>query len=451
MKRTLFSALLCLLPAGIAWADGAVYAMTNALGNNMIAAYHRAANGNLTQMQMIATKGGGSGLQLGGVDSLGSAGGLQLDPSHRLLFAVNTESSKENNGSGAYNSDCQQGSISSFLVSPNGMLTFVSKVPSGGLFPNSLTVRSLGSAGRGRNRGEDPGPSDLLYVLNAGGPGNCNVSPNITGFEVDGTGHMTPITAALDIFPGSPTGSGANCSPESAAGFAGLTGAPVADFACGLNPPSFPRSPAHVKFTPQGDQLIVTVKGTNTIYIFPIGTDGRAENPALSPSTLPALPSFFGLTFDKHGHMLVTELFGSNTSIPAGATGAVSSYTVTNNGILQSISSHVGDGGTAACWIALEPKNGEFAYVANNLSATISSYAVASDGSVTLVKGTATAAMGPNDLAAVTDGTSSFLYVVNAANGTIGAFSINLTDGSLTAITGSNGLPPAGAQGLAAF
>ena len=451
MKRTLFSALLCLLPAGIAWADGAVYAMTNALGNNMIAAYHRAANGNLTQMQMIATKGGGSGLQLGGVDSLGSAGGLQLDPSHRLLFAVNTESSKENNGSGAYNSDCQQGSISSFLVSPNGMLTFVSKVPSGGLFPNSLTVRSLGSAGRGRNRGEDPGPSDLLYVLNAGGPGNCNVSPNITGFEVDGTGHMTPITAALDIFPGSPTGSGANCSPESATGFAGLTGAPVADFACGLNPPSFPRSPAHVKFTPQGDQLIVTVKGTNTIYIFPIGTDGRAENPALSPSTLPALPSFFGLTFDKHGHMLVTELFGSNTSIPAGATGAVSSYTVTNNGILQSISSHVGDGGTAACWIALEPKNGEFAYVANNLSATISSYAVASDGSVTLVKGTATAAMGPNDLAAVTDGTSSFLYVVNAANGTIGAFSINLTDGSLTAITGSNGLPPAGAQGLAAF
>jgi 6-phosphogluconolactonase (cycloisomerase 2 family) len=225
----------------------------------------------------------------------------------------------------------------------------------------------------------------------------------------------------------------------------------VADFACGLNPPSFPRSPAQVKFTPGGDQLIVTVKGTNTIYVFPVGTDGRAENPALSPSSLPALPSFFGLTFDLHGHMLVTELFGSAVSIPAGATGAVSSYTVTSSGILQSISSHVGDGGTAACWIALEPKNGEFAYVANNLSATISSYAVASDGSLTLVKGTATAAMGPNDLAAVTDGANSFLYAVNAGNGTVGAYQINLTDGSLTAITGSNGLPPAGAQGIAAF
>ncbi len=170
---------------------------------------------------------------------------------------------------------------------------------------------------------------------------------------------MTPITASLDIFPGSPTGSGANCSAASATGFAGLTGAPAADFVCGLNPPSFPRSPAQVRFTPEGDQLIVTVKGTNTIYIFPIGTDGRAENPAISPSTLPALPSFFGFTFDKHGHMLVTELFGSSISIPAGAQGSVSSYTVTNSGILQSISAHVGDGGTAACWIALEPQNGE--------------------------------------------------------------------------------------------
>ncbi len=135
MKRTLYCALLCALPAGIAWADGAVYSMTNALGNNQVVSYHRAANGNLTQMQTIATTGGGSGLQLGGVDSLGSAGGLQLDPSHSLLFAVNTETSKANDGSGTYNSDCQQGSISSFLVSPNGMLTFVSKGPLGRVIP----------------------------------------------------------------------------------------------------------------------------------------------------------------------------------------------------------------------------------------------------------------------------------------------------------------------------
>ncbi len=92
------------------------------------------------------------------------------------------------------------------------------------------------------------------------------------------------------------------------------------------------------------------------------------------------------------------------------------------------------------------------AYVANNLSGTISSYAVASDGSVTLVSGAAAPGqMGPNDLAVATEGGASFLYAVNAGNGTVAAFQISLKDGSLTALTGSNGLPPAGAQGLAAF
>jgi 6-phosphogluconolactonase len=463
MKRSLLCALLCCLPAGMAWADGAVYAMTNALGNNQIKVYHRASNGNLTVMQTIATGGGGSGLQLAGVDSLGSAGSVQLDPSHHLLFVVNAESASINNGAGSYNSDCQQGTITSFLVSSNGMLTFANRVSSGGLFPDSLTVQRFGNGNgdgdenenghgnRGRDGNDNGQNGDLLYVLNAGGPGACNVSPNVTGFQVDASGHMTQVTAAQDIFPGPPTGSGANCSAASAAGFAGLTGAPVADFACGLNPPSFARSPAQIRFTPDGNQLIVTVKGTSTIYVFPVGRDGRAGSPTLSPSTLPALPSYFGFTFDKNGHMLVTELFGSSTSIPAGAMGAISSFTVANTGSLHSISSHVGDGGTAACWIALEPKNGKYVYVANNLSATISSYSVGGDGSVTLISGTAAQGAGPNDLAAVTENGASFLYVVDAGTGTVGAFQINLTNGSLTAITGGSGLPTNSAQGLAAF
>ena len=63
--------------SGVAWADGAVYAMTNALGNNQIVVYHRAADGSLTLIQTIATGGGGSGLQLAGVDALESAGSVQ--------------------------------------------------------------------------------------------------------------------------------------------------------------------------------------------------------------------------------------------------------------------------------------------------------------------------------------------------------------------------------------
>src|SRR5262249_41052371 len=153
--------LLGSLFAGAAWADGAVYAMTNALGNNEVKVYHRASNGNLNLVQTIATGGGGSGLQLAGVDSLGSAGSLQLDKDHNLLFDVNTESASENNGAGAYNTDCQQGTITSFLVASDGTLSFADRVFSRGLFPNSLTVTPI------KTRGEN---QDLLYVLNAGGP-----------------------------------------------------------------------------------------------------------------------------------------------------------------------------------------------------------------------------------------------------------------------------------------
>ena len=447
--------------ASTLWADGAVYAMTNALGNNQINVYHRAANGNLALVQTIATGGGGSGLQLAAIDSLGSAGSLQLDAAHHLLFAVNTESANANNGSsnGNYNSDCQPGTITSFLVSLSGMLTFADRVPSGGLFPNSLTVRTFGP-GNGNENGNEDGDgsedsgtkhSQLVYVLNAGGPGACNLSPNVTGFQVDASGHMTPVTAAQNIYPGLPTGSGEDCSAASAVGFSSLTRAPAADFACGLNPPSFARSPAQVRFTPDGNQLIVTVKGTNTIYVFPVGRDGRAGNPTITTASLPALPGYFAFTFDKNEHLLVTELFGSATSIPAGGFGALSSFTVTNTGTLASISSHVGDGGTAACWIALEPTTGKYAYVANNLSASVSSYSVGANGSVALIAATAATGAGPNDLVAVSAGGASFLYVLFAGTGTVGAFQINLGNGSLTALTGGGGLPTAGAQGLAAF
>ena len=468
LLRVSMFALVAWLPAAAAWADGAVYAMTNALGNNQVMAYHRSADGTLTQAQTIATGGGGSGLQLAGVDALGSAGSVQLDPDHRFLFVVNTESVAENNGAGAYNTDCQQGTITSFRVAADGTLTFADRVLSRGLFPNSLTVRNFDQVAiaqaRGNGRPPAAGPDapvDLLYVLNAGGPevpichltpGTAN-TPNITGFKVDRAGHMIPLDSTQPIDPGPASApSGVSCTAAAAAGFAALTGAPAADFQCGLNPPSFPRSPAQIRFTPDGDRLVVTVKGTNTIYVFQVNKDGTAgDQPTITQVAGPALPTFFGFTFDKNDHLLMTELFGSSTSIPSGATGAVSSFVISSTGDLTPISSHVGDGGTAACWIALEPISGRFAYIANNLSASISSYTVDNNGVVTLLNGAAASGAGPNDLAVAVDGLTSFLYAVDAGSGTIGAFRIN-GDGSLTAITGAGNLPAGrSAQGLAAF
>ena len=110
-----------------------------------------------------------------------------------------------------------------------------------------------------------------------------------------------------------------------------------------------------------------------------------------------------------------------------------------------------GRAGGSKTEIALEPITGRFAYVANNLSASISSYAVGNSGTVILLNGTAASGAGPNDLAVAVEGRTSFLYVVDAGTGTVGAFRIN-DDRSLTAITGGGGLPASrSAQGLAAF
>src|SRR3954447_16345963 len=214
LMRSFIFALCSSVIATSAWADGAVYAMTNALGNNAVKVYHRGSNGNLSPapVQTIATGGGGSGLQLVPIDALGSAGSMQLDLDHRLLFVVNTETAAENNGQGAYNTDCRQGTITSFQVGDDGILTFAHRVFSGGLFPNSLTIRKRdrhGDRGHGHDVDQDDG-GDLIYVLNAGGPRApiCRLTPdtantpNVTGFSVDSAGHMNPIDSTQPIDPG---------------------------------------------------------------------------------------------------------------------------------------------------------------------------------------------------------------------------------------------------------
>lgn len=475
--KLLMGIVLPLSVTAMARADGAVYAMTNALGNNQVLVFHRGADGSLsaTPVQTISTGGGGSGLQLAGVDSLGSSGSIQLDETHRILFVVNTESAAENDGSGAYNTDCRQGTITSFRVGADGTLTFAGRVFSGGLFPNSLAVKTIlipvqpdeDNRGNGKHKGDKddvPQPRELVYVLNAGGPqsgaATCNNqpasvnTPNITGFQVDGSGHMIPLDATQPVDPGPASAmNGVSCLAATAAGFSGLTGAPAADFSCGLNPPSFPRSPAQVGFNPSGTQLLVTVKGTNAIYVFPVDPNGIAgDNPRITQNSGPDLPTFFAFSFDNDGNLLVVDAFGSATSIPKGGAGALSSFGVTSDGHLQPISSDVNDGGTAACWIALDPIGGRSAYVANNLSASISSFEVSNAGTLTLINGVAASGAGPNDMATAVENGASFLYVVNAGNGTVGAFQINAADGSLSPLTGGQGLPASrSAQGLAAY
>jgi len=106
-------------------------------------------------------------------------------------------------------------------------------------------------------------------------------------------------------------------------------------------------------------------------------------------------------------------------------------------------------GQRAACW-AVVTKNGRFGYVINAGTGNISGFAIAADGSATLLNAngiTATTGGNPTDAALSHD--SRHLYVRVAALGQIAVFSIE-SDGSLTPRPSLNGTP-AGLAGLAAW
>jgi 6-phosphogluconolactonase (cycloisomerase 2 family) len=193
-------------------------------------------------------------------------------------------------------------------------------------------------------------------------------------------------------------------------------------------------APAQVSFTPDGSQLVVTEKNSNTIDTFAVGRDGRA-GAAVSHASSGATP--FGFDFDRQGDLIVSEAHGG-----PGGTSALSSYGV-SGGALSPISSSVPNGQAAACWVLVSRSN-RFAFTANTGSGTVSSYRLASDGSVTLLDGAAQTVGGAViDLAQSQNG--RFLYSLTA--GKVAGATQN-SDGSLTPV--NDGAVPAGSVGLAA-
>jgi 6-phosphogluconolactonase len=114
---------------------------------------------------------------------------------------------------------------------------------------------------------------------------------------------------------------------------------------------------------------------------------------------------------------------------------------------LRTVSKSVPDTQTAACWIVITG-SGHVAFASNTGSGTISSFAVAPSGSLSLTEGVAAnlgAGSGVIDMA-LSRG-SRFLYVLSSSLGTVTGFRVS--GGRLTQITSAGGLP-ASIQGLAA-
>ena len=232
---------------------------------------------------------------------------------------------------------------------------------------------------------------DWVYVLNSG-------DATIAGFTISSGGTLTPIANSIRQ----------------------LSGKLIA--------------PAEISFSDDGTSLIITEKSANKIVSYQVSCDGT---PGTYHEFNSASPTRFGFAVGRQGYVFVSEAVQSNLSV----------YQVTNTAI-HLASGPVTDNQKAACWVVLT-KNGQYAYVANASSNTISGYRVNSSYGVELLNSdgvTATTGNGPIDEAL--NSNSKFLYVLNSGSHTIRSFEIH-SDGSLQ-YGADTGVLPTGTAGLAA-
>ncbi|TFB01875.1 hypothetical protein CCMA1212_006481 [Trichoderma ghanense] len=355
---------------GRAPSKGAVFALTNAVDNAVIA-FSRNADGSLVKTGTFSTGGHGQGVDFD------TQGGLQLSADHRFLYAVNPADDR----------------VTVFEVSGSSLKKIQSVYA--GDQPLSISLSSTGFA----------------YVLDG-----SVASTGIFGFKVDRrTGLLSPLTNST-IATSSPIG-----------------------------------VPGTVTFAPDGHSLIVTNKVSSTIDVFSLASNGHASlGPLASVASSGLRP--FGAIYGKSNTLYVVE-----SGLPALGNAALSTYHLSGGQVpvLEPLTKSEKNQQTDGCWVVVTPDE-KFAYTASFITAAISSYSVAENGTATLIKGVeAFTGEGsePVDLALSSDG--AYLYNLLRGSGAIAAWKIQ-ADGSLKSIGGSfgkgQGIPVAdGASGLAAY
>lgn len=269
--------------------------------------------------------------------------------------------------------------ISAFKVKPDH-LEYVDSFYSGGTRPVSLTV-----------------DGNLLYVLNAGGA--VGDEDTITGFIIGSDGALQPLAGSTQPLSGPNT------------------------------------LPAQIAFSTDGNVLVVTEKGTDSIDTYVVDIDGHAGPPNVfsSAGNVP-----FGFSFSKRNRLYVSEA-GSNSA---------SSYQVYPNGNIEVITAAVPTGQGGVCWL-VATKNGRYAYTTNAGTGTISGFNIGRNGTISLLDEdgvTAEAVGGVIDMALSNN--SRYLYALSSGAGTILCFQVG-PDGQLSLVQEID--LPTGANGLAAY
>jgi len=278
------------------------------------------------------------------------------------------------------------GSQGALALSDDGRWLFAVNAGSNDFSAFRVTPSGLELTGRVASGGIRPISvtvhGDVLYVLNAGGDGN------ISGFRVGNDGALAPLAGSTRPLSGSGVG------------------------------------PAQVAFSPTGAWLVVTEKTTNRLDIYAVGSDGLVSgvNTAASAGGTP-----FGFAFGHRDELFVSEAAGSASSYIVGTAG----LTVASGAVLT----HQG----APCW-AVVTENGRYGYTANAQGGSISGFAIARDGSISLIDGDGrTAVVGGGNIDLAVSGNSRYLYQLNG-NRSISGFRIE-ADGHLTVAGNVAGLP----------
>jgi 6-phosphogluconolactonase len=234
---------------------------------------------------------------------------------------------------------------------------------------------------------------DVVYVLNAG---TSAVAGSIAGFTLGNDGQLTYI-AGSSLLVGGAAGS----------------------------------SPEQIGFNNRGNVLVVTEKAANLIDTYTVAKSGLASGPTTIASNS-AGP--YGFAFTNKDDLVISEA----------ATGTLSSYSVSRDGTLTTISGSIPDFGSAPCWVAVT-QDGRYAYTSNAHGGTISSYSISGRGALILRSSVAASTSIPTlDLAF--NSNSHFLFVLNG--GHITSFEVH-PDGRIAQVSVTGALAGS-ATGLAA-
>ncbi len=280
--------------------------------------------------------------------------------------------------------DAGSNQISVFMVQNNGVPVFSSIISSHGTTPISLTAYN-----------------NWVYVLNAGGTGN------IAGFWLSNSGTLSYIAGSIQ-----PLSATSGTSAE------------------------------QIGFNPDGNVLVVTEKGTNMIDTYLVNSMGVASAPTthLSVGDGP-----YGFAFTGDDTLVISEAAGGLGTTGLGMyDGTLSSYVLSDQGNLRTISGSMPTFGAAPCWVAID-KDGSFVYTSDAHEGTISTFSITGTATLTLTSSVEAKLNIPTlDLAFSRN--SQFLYALNG--GSITGFKV-YNDGSLWQVTSVSSVP-ASAAGLAA-